>query len=496
MKYVSDLDLWLKTKEKSLKNIEKTNRAENLKKCKELNVELISQRENVETAKEHLNQLIRQFHSSENIQNLISSVTDLVKSYESVCRYSATVLNKLESNLESNFGSIQEKFFIWKKQASDIITSCQDVPGESHDIAQNIANLNGLKEDFERVEGWLDELETNFGNQFGGSTNQKMETSISKHRNEYNGIVREVNHFHQVMTDAEAYVKALESSRLELHVWLEDFSKRLASAGPIEEPAEASQKLEVFEASWKEFKAKSPAFENLQKQAFEIGDGDLGTVPGRKIQITLQLHSSCEKKIQDSIRLYENLTKQNRTYLSTKAELRQWMKVLDERVKNLEKDLDAVETTVDAQEILTQVEQMLIEKQEGEVKVHVTLGKAEKIASSVSSTGRIKLHEEMDIMKDAFEELVNKLHSVRSKAEVILSELQSISKSCIEIESMLNDIKSLLNEETHLSNDFKEKKQTVERLSDLLNDTTEIEDKLFETNKRILDTGQGFMNVF
>ena len=213
MKYVSDLDLWLKTKEKSLKNIEKTNRAENLKKCKELNVELISQRENVETAKEHLNQLIRQFHSSENIQDLISSVTDLVKSYESVCRYSATVLNKLESNLESNFGSTQEKFFIWKKkQASDVITCCQDVPGESHDIAQNISNLMGLKEDFERVEGWLDELETNFGNQFGGSTNQKMESSISKHRNEYNVIVREVNHFYHVMTEAEAYVKALESS--------------------------------------------------------------------------------------------------------------------------------------------------------------------------------------------------------------------------------------------------------------------------------------------
>ena len=124
------------------------------------------------------------------------------------------------------------------------------------------------------------------------------------------------------MIDAEAYVKTLESSRSELHVCLEDFSKHLASAGPIKEPAEAQSKLEVCEASWKEFKAKSPAFENLQKQAFEIGDGDLGTVPGRKIQITLQLHSSCGKKIQDSIRLYENLTKQNRTYWSTKAELR------------------------------------------------------------------------------------------------------------------------------------------------------------------------------
>ena len=90
------------------------------------------------------------------------------------------------------------------------------------------------------------------------------------------------------MTDAEAHVKALESSRSVLHVWLGDFSKRLASDGPIEEPAEAQSKLEVCEASWKEFKAKSPAFENLQKQAFEIVDGDLGIVPDREIQIIQQ----------------------------------------------------------------------------------------------------------------------------------------------------------------------------------------------------------------
>ena len=105
--------------------------------------------------------------------------------------------------------------------------------------------------------------------------------------------MREVYHFYHVMTDAEAYVKALESSRLELHVWLDEFSKRLASAGPVKEPAEAQSKLEVCEASWKEFKANSPASENLQKQAFEIGDGDMGTVPGRKIQITLQLNRLC-----------------------------------------------------------------------------------------------------------------------------------------------------------------------------------------------------------
>ena len=100
--------------------------------------------------------------------------------------------------------------------------------------------------------------------------------------------MREVYHFYHVMTDAEAYVKALESSRSELHVCLEDFSKHLASAGPMKEPAEAQSKLEVCEASWKEFKAKSPAFQNLQKQAFEIVDGDLGIVLDREIQIIQQ----------------------------------------------------------------------------------------------------------------------------------------------------------------------------------------------------------------
>ena len=87
---------------------------------------------------------------------------------------------RIKSRIKLWFHS-RKILYLKKKQASDVITCCQDVPGESHDIAQNISNLMGLKEDFERVEGWLDELETNFGNQFGGSTNQKMESSISKH---------------------------------------------------------------------------------------------------------------------------------------------------------------------------------------------------------------------------------------------------------------------------------------------------------------------------
>ena len=60
----------------------------------------------------------------------MESVGSLVKEYENICRYSAHVLNKLESNLEQDFDTIQEIFFVWKKRANDVIEDCRDVSGE------------------------------------------------------------------------------------------------------------------------------------------------------------------------------------------------------------------------------------------------------------------------------------------------------------------------------------------------------------------------------
>ena len=136
IKYIDELDAWLGSKENTLKTIEKTLRVENIGKCKEVNIELLTQRENIEQTKDHLNSLCRQYHASDQLNDLTDSVTNLFKKYESVCRLSVKVLQKLEGHLTEQYNESQEKFLIWKKQAQETVSSCQDVSGRVITIKQ------------------------------------------------------------------------------------------------------------------------------------------------------------------------------------------------------------------------------------------------------------------------------------------------------------------------------------------------------------------------
>ena len=95
----------------------------------------------------------------------------------------------------------------------------------------------------------------------------------------------------------------------------------------------------------------------------------------------------------------------------------------------------------------------------------------------------------MTTIKDAFEELIDKILSVRSQAEVKLAELVDIDKACVELNATLTDIKSILAEENGMAMDFKEKKSRVEKLEDLRNDLEEVEGKLLQTENRIMESG-------
>ena len=117
------------------------------------------------------------------------------------------------------------------------------------------------------------------------------------------------------------------------------------------------------------------------------------------------------------------------------------------------------------------------------------LHSGEKIANSVSSSGREKLQEDMTTIKDAFEELIDKILSIRSQAEVRLAELVDIDKACVELTATLADIKSILAEENTMAMDFKEKKSRVDKLEDLRNDLEEVECKLLQTENRIMESG-------
>ena len=130
---------------------------------------------------------------------------------------------------------------------------------------------------------------------------------------------------------------------------------------------------------------KQDSFDSLQQQVLEISDGDLGTIPGKKIQFLTHAYSSTRKKANDQIRFLENLVHQYDIYQSSKNDLRKWTKNVVHRINDIEKELAEITKMDECQAVVAEVENILIEKQEGEVRVHVVLGKGREERSENSN---------------------------------------------------------------------------------------------------------------
>ena len=137
----------------------------------------------------------------------------------------------------------------------------------------------------------------------------------------------------------------------------------------------ANVKLEKLRALRNQLNIKQDSFDSLQQQVLEISDGDMGTIPGKKIQFLTHSYSSTRKKANDQIRNLENLVHQYEIYQSSKSDLRKWTKDVVQRITDIEKTLAEVTSMEECQEVVAEIETILIEKQEGEVRVHVVLGK-------------------------------------------------------------------------------------------------------------------------
>ena len=137
----------------------------------------------------------------------------------------------------------------------------------------------------------------------------------------------------------------------------------------------ANAKLEKLRALRNQLNIKQDSFDSLQQQVLEISDGDMGTIPGKKIQLLTHSYSSTRKKANDQIRNLENLVHQYEIYQSSKSDLRKWTKDVVQRITDIEKTLAEVTSMEECQEVVAEIETILIEKQEGEVRVHVVLGK-------------------------------------------------------------------------------------------------------------------------
>ena len=98
------------------------------------------------------------------------------------------------------------------------------ITGEPHEISAKISSLEEIISDQKKVSKWLKELDDHCKADIEGSAIQEQ---LTKHQQEFKGVLREANHFLKILKDAAVYVKTLEENRAELTKWLNEISKSI-----------------------------------------------------------------------------------------------------------------------------------------------------------------------------------------------------------------------------------------------------------------------------
>ncbi|XP_033933581.1 nesprin-1-like [Pseudochaenichthys georgianus] len=140
--YITQMFLWLKGMEDPLMSSPSGSAPEDICRVKEVQKELQTQQGGLDASREALNSLCRKFPSQE-LADLGSDLTELIKTFESLNQLSARTLGGLQTHLQTHFTDLVQEFHRWLLEQKEIVKECSDRSGDTNIVERKLQKLKG-----------------------------------------------------------------------------------------------------------------------------------------------------------------------------------------------------------------------------------------------------------------------------------------------------------------------------------------------------------------
>ncbi|CAG13184.1 unnamed protein product, partial [Tetraodon nigroviridis] len=140
--YITQMSAWLRSMEESLVSSPTGSDPEDICKVKDLQKELQAQQGSIDSTREGLNTLCRKYPSEE-LASLGSSLTELIKTYESVNQLSARTLMSQQNCLQQHFLDQVQEFHRWLNEQREIVKECSDRSGDTQIVEPKTTEIKG-----------------------------------------------------------------------------------------------------------------------------------------------------------------------------------------------------------------------------------------------------------------------------------------------------------------------------------------------------------------
>ncbi|KAK6304736.1 hypothetical protein J4Q44_G00253220 [Coregonus suidteri] len=463
--YITQMSDWLKSTEQSLTSSPIGSDPEDICRVKDVQKDLQNQQGSIDSTRESLNTLCRKYPCEE-LAGLGSALTDLIKGYESVNQLSSRTLASLQLGLQKHFNDLVREFHSWLSGEREVVKECSDLSGDTSIVERKLQKLKGALERVEdgevRLTQVCEEGEKLLLHLPKASAGQ-VQQHLSSIQQDWDLYVEQCRLNQQALVDSTAQLNGFEGHLKRLRQWLEHMEQRLTSALPEEKhrgPEKAT--LDRVEEYHQEVLKEMDSFERLCQESQVLNEGGRGDGCETRVAAGLQSqHQALLRRVRERLRCCQVNLQEQESFKETLQSTWSWLNGMKERLGTLNSTLGNKEML---EKRLGLVQDILLMKGEGEVKLNMTVGKGELVLKHNSVEGQEAICSQLQNLKDAWANMLMTSMSCHSRLEWTVAQWSSYQESKGQLQQWMESVEQEVGLALAQQPGLKEKAFLLERL--------------------------------
>ncbi|XP_031656062.1 nesprin-1 isoform X1 [Oncorhynchus kisutch] len=476
----------LETVESSLSDLTEPSGPEDMIRVKDLQSALQQQRGDIDMARETLSSLCRS-HPSQELTHMSSDLTLLAKRTEAAAQLSSRTRGTLQDALQLRFNKVVQQFNSWLSERKAELKECSDQSGDVTSLGNKVERLKVAQERVEEGEqhlgqvcGEAERLLLHLPKAGSGQVQERL----SSCQRDWEGYKEGCRQTQQDLEEGITLLTEFEGRVEGLRDWLEQMERSLKREPPLggeEQPGvpDSTDELERVEEIHRKLLTKRSSLDRLSQEAQSLREAGRGC--GGEVKATAQLQTHHQTLLQGTRERLRGCL-ESQAFGETLHGVWLWLEDIQERLGSLGSTMG---NKKELEERLEQVQDILLLKGEGEVKLNMAVGKGElAIRSNSVVAGQEVIRSQLQEVEDVWATLLVTAMSCHSRLEWTVAQwgcyLDSEAQLQCWLEAVEGDICGPLIPQPGL----REKASQLERLQTLLADLQEHQGSLSSLEER------------
>ncbi|KAJ8275253.1 hypothetical protein COCON_G00098780 [Conger conger] len=491
--FISQMTEWLQNVEDSLAAPPHGSDPEHICRVKDIQKELQNQESGIDSTRENLSSLCRKYPSEE-LARLGARLTDLIKRNEAVNQRCARTLSALQDGLQQRFNELVQQFHGWLSKLKEGVKGCTDQSGDTVVMENKLRKIKPplfralmtvcvpfpLPSCRRRWSAWRraetrltrvceegEKLLLHLPKASAGQVQQQLSHS----QQDWDTWVEQCRQSQQELEQSAALLGGFEGRLKRLASWLDQMEES-AKAELVPENKqhlpEKKEELERVEEFHKELQKERDSFERLCQESQALSEAGRGD--GGEVREASRLQGRCHallKEVKEQQRSCLATLQEHQAFEETLHGTWAWLRGLQERLASLKSTAGSKEAL---EKRLGLVQDILLMKGEGEVKLNMAVGKGEQALKSSREEGREAIRAQLQSLKDMWANVLMSSISCHSRLEWTVAQWSSFQEGSGQLQQWMECVEQEVGAPHAPQPGLKEKASQLDRFRAVLAD--------------------------